>query len=63
MDRLTKQEKRSLIDSAWSEYRAASTNLPRAIGWSDYLDADARLWGRYLSTERAIQSAPEASAA
>jgi hypothetical protein len=72
-DVLSKQQKRALIDSAWAEYRAASTAIPRTLPFAGYkragvfregfLEADDRLWKKYLVTERVIAAAPEAKAA
>ncbi len=61
-DTLTKQQKADLTARAWAEYRAEAAKL-RDLGWTDYLDADDRIWRRYLTTERLIASAPEPKAA
>jgi hypothetical protein len=47
-------EQKAAIDAAWARYRAETMAFPRNIEWSDYVARDARAFGAYLSTERAI---------
>ena len=56
-DAITKAEKKQIIDAAWAEYRAAAKAIPN-VPWDEYLDADDRLWRRYVTTERAVLAAP-----
>lgn len=59
----TREQKREMVNAAWGEYRAASQRIPNATPWDVFLDADERLWKRYLATEREIAALPETRAA
>lgn len=55
---LTRDEKEQAIRDAWAQYRAQTPSL-RNPSWLEYLEADNRLWRRYLATERTVLAAPE----
>lgn len=58
---MTKTEKELAVKEAWGVYRAnaAALSSDRRLGWSDYLEADGRLWRNYLATEKQIAAYPE----
>jgi hypothetical protein len=51
-------EKKAAINDAWKEYRekAAKLSANRRLSWLDYLEADQRIWSKYLSTEAMIHA-------
>jgi hypothetical protein len=57
---MTREQKTAAIGTAWAEYRAGAVKLNR-LPWTDYLDADERIWRRYLSIEKAVMAAPTIS--
>lgn len=58
---MTREQKTEAIRVAWAEYRAGAAKL-NSLPWLDYLDADDRIWRRYLSVEKAVMAAPIAVA-
>lgn len=53
------QARREAIKAAWHQYRTEAARLSsnRRLGWSDYLEADQRAWGKYLAVERIAKAA------